>query len=58
MHRIARTGRYVKKGIAVTYLSGTNRYNIIDNELKNVVEKIEGLNGNVIEDLNKAQGYL
>lgn len=45
MHRIARTGRHIKKGISLSFYRGKNskKYNIHDSELEKELKSIEKL---------------
>lgn len=54
MHRIARTGRYIRSGVSLTYmLNPTSRFDIKDNELNKELKKLENLNNNEIKDISK-----
>ncbi|KRX09089.1 P-loop containing nucleoside triphosphate hydrolase [Pseudocohnilembus persalinus] len=61
LHRIARTGRYIRKGISLTYYlpdGQSSKYNIKDKQLENEVKKVENLNENEIKDLSSNQNYI
>lgn len=53
LHRIGRTGRFGKKGIAINLVTGENDYNLLKQIEKHFCKPIECLNTDNADDMEK-----